>query len=74
MSSSNQEMQEQEIIQVRKQMCSCSIFLSTFTAGRGCDTQLVPFDILTDEEKKKDREMSQALLKFLQVNGYRLQR
>ncbi|XP_041469245.1 ryanodine receptor 2-like isoform X1 [Lytechinus variegatus] len=41
--------------------------------GSGCHTQMVPFDILTDSEKKKDRDMAHALLKFLQVNGYRLQ-
>ncbi|XP_071832667.1 ryanodine receptor 2-like isoform X4 [Apostichopus japonicus] len=42
--------------------------------GSGCNPQLVPFDILTDNEKKSYRENSQALLKFLQVNAYRLHR
>lgn len=34
--------------------------------------QMVPFDLLTDKEKKKNRERSQELLKYLQYEGYRV--
>ena len=32
--------------------------------------KMVPYDLLTDKEKKDNRDMSQELLKFLQYEGY----
>lgn len=41
----------------------------------GCPhPQLVPFDLLTDKEKKKDRERNTELLKYVQFQGYKLQK
>lgn len=34
--------------------------------------QMVPYDLLTDREKKKNRERSQELLKFLQFEGFKV--
>lgn len=48
---------------------SCSLFLG------GCPhPQLVPFDLLTDKEKKKNRERCQELLKYIQYQGYNMHR
>ncbi|XP_033608233.1 ryanodine receptor isoform X6 [Cryptotermes secundus] len=44
------------------------------TCGGAVSPQLVPYDLLTDKEKKKDRERSQEFLKYLQYQGYKLHR
>ncbi|XP_064623398.1 ryanodine receptor-like isoform X6 [Lineus longissimus] len=41
--------------------------------GEGVHPRLVAYDLLTDMEKQKDRNRSQELLKFMQMQGYRIQ-
>jgi RyR domain len=43
-------------------------------AGAALHPQIVPYDLLTDKEKFKNRERSQELLKYLQFMGYKLLR
>ncbi|RWS22415.1 ryanodine receptor-like protein, partial [Leptotrombidium deliense] len=46
---------------------------NTLNSVGGClHPQMVPFDLLTDKEKKKNRERSQELLKYLQYEGYKV--
>ena len=42
--------------------------------GAGIHHLLVPYDLMTDREKQKDIQFAQEFLKFLQMNGYRIQR
>ncbi|XP_042892542.1 ryanodine receptor-like isoform X4 [Penaeus japonicus] len=42
--------------------------------GGGLHPQMVPYDMLTEKEKRKDRFRSIELLKYLQFMGYRLSR
>lgn len=49
----------------REELTSC---------GGAVHPQLVPYDLLTDKEKRKDRERSQEFLKYLQYQGYKLHR
>ncbi|XP_076313816.1 ryanodine receptor-like isoform X3 [Tachypleus tridentatus] len=40
--------------------------------GEGLHPQMVPYDLLTDREKRKNRERSQELLKYLQYEGFQV--
>lgn len=40
------------------------------TPGGQLHPQMVPYDLLTDKERRKNRERSQELLKYLQYEGY----
>jgi len=40
--------------------------------GGGIHPQLVQYNVLTDKEKKKYRDRSQEILRFLQVHGFRV--
>lgn len=42
------------------------------TCGGAIHAQLVPYDLLTDKEKRKDRERSQEFLKYMQYQGLKL--
>merc|ERR1711962_957755 len=40
----------------------------------GMHPQMVPYDMLTEKEKRKDRQRSTELIKYLQFQSYRLAR
>ena len=42
------------------------------TPGGQLHPQMVPYDLLTDKERRKNRERSQELLKYLQYEGYQV--
>ena len=44
------------------------------TSGGGVHPQMVPYDMLTEKEKRKDRLRSVELIKYLQFMGYNLSR
>ena len=57
-------------------MCCESSFINHFQErGEGqIDLLLVPYDLLTEKEKKKNRERCQELLKYILYQGYNLYR
>ena len=44
------------------------------TMNNSIHPQMVPYDLLTDREKRKNREQSQELLKYMQYEGWRIQK
>uniref|UniRef100_A0AAN0LPN8 Ryanodine receptor n=1 Tax=Polyphagotarsonemus latus TaxID=1204166 RepID=A0AAN0LPN8_9ACAR len=44
----------------------------TYNLTGGLHLKMVPYDLLTDKEKKDNRELSQELVKYLQYEGYNL--
>lgn len=56
------------------QYIQCLSYILLSSTGGGVHPQLVPYDTLTDKEKRKVRDHAQELLKFLQFQGYRLNR
>lgn len=58
-----------DVDEIEKLTCKNALWL---TVGGGIHPGLVPYDILTDREKKRDREAAMELLRFLQMHGYRI--
>lgn len=50
------------------------VFSDLKTKGGNMPAQLVPWDLLTDYERRKDRFRAVEILKFLQYHGYRVSR
>ena len=50
-------------------MLSCTCFSS----GGAIHTQLLAFSMLTERERNAQKEKAKELLRFLQVNGFRVE-
>lgn len=50
------------------------VFNDLAMKGGNMPTTLVPWDLLTDFERRKDRFRAAEILKFLQYHGYRVWR
>ena len=57
------------LTQYRGIMLSCTCFSS----GGAIHTQLLAFSMLTERERNAQKEKAKELLRFLQVNGFRVE-